>query len=49
MFVFQRTDVRIVLSTETVSAAAHLHARLRKSVWEPIYTVWMDATAQMVQ
>lgn len=49
MFVFQRTDVRKVLSTETVSAAALQHALLRRSAWAPIYTVWMDATAQMVR
>lgn len=49
MFAFQRTDVRKVLSTETVSAAARQHALLRRSAWAPIYTVWMDATAQMVR
>jgi len=49
MFAFQRTDVRKVLSTETVSAAARQHALLRRSAWAPIYTAWMDATAQMVR
>lgn len=46
---FQRTDVRIVLSTGTVSAAAHQHALSRKSVWAPIYTVLMDVIVLMVR